>query len=281
MTYIEQDIHDDASFCIGDEKEGFYASKSVCDSDISLTDGESEYDEDESICTNNECDDLSVYGSLEDIENVADSDQDMPDEISFRCGGCATDHADRSSDYECTKTSSDESIDTELTMACSELNGFEDGCSFHRNQYQEFCPQEYVHYRAVNVIDDDDEIDIPVLTDAQDNLCVDEMMAKATSMMVADEDFEDCCDHFVPAEALVNLSADAMLIEACNIMSSSDPEREEYGFISRETLEKVLYNPVQLAASLTVMAHLTVRDAKLSKSHALCEFEDEVPTIVV
>ena len=100
-------------------------------------------------------------------------------------------------------------------------------------------------------------------------------------MMVADDDFEDCCDHSVPAKALVNMSADEMAIEASNIMSSSDREPEEYGFISKETLEKILYNPVQLAASLTVMAHLTVRDAKLSKSHACCEFEDEMPTIVV
>jgi len=237
MTYTEQDIHDDASFCIGDEKEGFYASESVCDSDISLTDGESDYDEDESICTDDECDDISVDGSLTDIENMADSDRDMPDEISFRCGGCATDHADRSrnnemhDDYECTKKSSDESIDTELTMACSEMDGFEDAYSFYRNQYQEFCPQEYVPRRAVNVIDDEEEIEI--------------------------------------------------VIEASNIMASSNPEPEEYGFISRETLEKVLYNPVQLAASLTILAHLTVRDSKSLKSHARCEFEDEMPMIVV
>ena len=109
---------------------------------------------------------------------MMDSDRDMPDEISFHCGGGLINHVDRNrdnkthDDYECTKKSSDESTDTELTMACSELDGFEDAYLFHRNQYQEFCPQEYVHHRAVSVIDDVDEIDIPVLTDAQDNLCV-------------------------------------------------------------------------------------------------------------
>lgn len=276
MTSSELDtLDDDASWCIGDEKEGFLASNSVCGSEISVSDGETSYDDDDSEWTD---DSESVGATLHDESTMPN----MPDVISFLRGKAekergSTDSVDADDcvvrdrepcskahdDGVCAKNCSDDSTDTGLTMACSELeDAFHDADSFHHKKDEQHCPQENIHPSIFNALDDcDDEFNIPVLADSCDKLCIDEIMAKASSMMISnDDDFEDCND--------ILLSADEMVAKASTIMASSDEEFEDYGFIKRETLEKVLTNPVQLAASLTIMVHLSAkkdREAKLSK----------------
>ena len=178
-------------------------------------------------------------------------------------------------------------MDTELTMACSEQDSLEDDSSSQHQMHEGFCPQEYMdHISGIDVYDDDDEIDMPVLTDAHDQLCVDEIVAQATSLMkyhdehsVDDECFEDCDDGFSPTKRAAHQSIDEIVARASTLMTTSEPECGDYGFISRETLDKVLSNPVQLAASLTIMAHFSNRDAKLLKSRHCCRSDDEMPTI--
>mmetsp|Transcript_24293 Transcript_24293/g.43791 ORF Transcript_24293/g.43791 Transcript_24293/m.43791 type:complete len:289 (-) Transcript_24293:1144-2010(-) len=284
MSSSEQDSSDDISWCIGDEKEGFCASQSIYESDISVTDGEG--DNDSTWTDKSE--------SLEDALNQVDSMPNMPDEVLFHPGRASQElrpvseprNSEIHDDGECATNCSDDSVDTALTETCSELeDSFQDADSFHRKKDEPMlCPQESIrqHSRS-QIYDDDDAFDIPVLTDACGKLCVDEIMAKASSMMVGDDYFEDCNDHFVSAGYHVRLSTDEMVGKASSMMASSDTEFEDYSFILRETLEKVLNNAIELAASLTLVAHLCAkkdREAKLFKRRHRTTYTYEVmPTL--
>mmetsp|Transcript_5393 Transcript_5393/g.11869 ORF Transcript_5393/g.11869 Transcript_5393/m.11869 type:complete len:287 (+) Transcript_5393:62-922(+) len=282
MSSFEQYSLDDISWCIGDEKEGFCASQSVYESDISVTDGEDDGDSkwtDESE-------------SLEDALNEVDSMPNMPDEVSFHSGRASQElrpvseprDSEIHDDGECVTNCSDDSIDTGLTETCSELeDSFQDADSSHHKKDEPLCQQESIRQSSQSQIYDDDAFDIPVLTDARGKLCIDEIMAKASSMMAGDDDFEDCNDHFVSAEDHVRLSTDEMVAKASSMMASSDPEFEEYTLILRETLEKVLTNAIELAVSLTLMAHICAkkdREAKLLKRRHRTTYTYEVmPTL--
>ena len=147
------DIPDDVSyFYVGTEEEGFHASESVCDSDISETDSEADDDDDGDWSLDNECKNQSVYERIGNGLMISDLDLNALDDLddsSFCIGNeervrsaqsafgwgfsekCSKNAAVATSDddddgwfldSECENNDANESSMIGLTMACSELN---------------------------------------------------------------------------------------------------------------------------------------------------------------
>mmetsp|Transcript_38041 Transcript_38041/g.62171 ORF Transcript_38041/g.62171 Transcript_38041/m.62171 type:complete len:261 (-) Transcript_38041:24-806(-) len=119
----EQDTCDDISyFCIGDEEEGFCTSESVYDSDISETDSEADYDDDDDWLLDNECGNKSVDESVVTGLTMACSDMDSLEDASFYIckeeGFCISENAYDSDISEIHSCDDDNDCNDSLLVRC-------------------------------------------------------------------------------------------------------------------------------------------------------------------